>query len=218
VGWTRRASGGMLKSDAGRRCWSQKRCQWCRQRRARKNNQGRAALPSDRRTGGVQEFCTAAPTRAQKMHHVFGISAYQRIKIQNFCTCLCKRACMNSVCEVQEFCTQETRLWAPRAHEEEARSRVFHTHRYLHCGTKGVEKGSGQRLYSPGASLYKGSVQRTRSGRVRIDDCRISARLCASHLHGNADLPGTWFKPHCAGYVATSLSQCPCAVGDEGTP
>jgi len=105
---------------------------------------------------------------------------------------------MNSVCEVQEFCTQETRLWAPRAHEEEARSRVFHTHRHLHCGTKGVEKGSGQRLYSPGASLYKGSVQRTRSGRVRIDDCRISARLCASHLHGNADLPGTWFKPHCA--------------------
>jgi len=93
---------------------------------------------------------------------------------------------------------QETRLWTPRAHEEEARYSFLRTHRHLHCGTKGVEKGSGRRLYSPGESLYKGLVQRTRSGSVRIDDCRIPARLCASHLQGNADLPGTWFKPHCA--------------------
>jgi len=94
---------------------------------------------------------------------------------------------------------QETRLWTPRAHEEEARSRFLRTHRHLHCGTKGVEKGSGRRLYSPRASPYKGLVQRTRSGRVRIGDCRIPARVCASHLQRNTDLPGTWFKPHCAG-------------------
>jgi len=136
----------------------------------------------------VQESCTRCK-----------MSAHRWIRFQNFRACLCKLACTNSGCEVQEFCMQETRLWTPRAHEEEARPRFLRTHRHLHCGTKGVEKGSGRRLYSPGASLYKGLVQCTRSGRVRIDDCRIHARLCASHLQGNADLPGTWFKPHCAG-------------------
>jgi len=138
----------------------------------------------------VQESCTRCKMSVQRW-----------IRFQNFRTCLCKHACTNSGCEVQEFCMQETRLWAPRAHEEEARSRFLRTHRHLHCGTKGVEKGSGRRLYSPGASLYKGLVQCTRSGRVRIDDCRIHARLCASHLQGNADLPGTWFKPHCADHL-----------------
>jgi len=117
-----------------------------------------------------------------------------------------------SGCEVQEFCVQETRLWTPRAHEEEARSRFLRTHRHLHCGTKGVEKGSGRRLDSPGTSLYKGLVQCTRSGRVRIDDCRIPARLCASHLQGNADLPGTWFKPHCAAIVRQAV---PISVADQ---
>jgi len=138
----------------------------------------------------VQESCTRCKKSAQRW-----------FRFQNFRTCLCKHACTNSGCEVQEFCMQETRLRTPRAHEEEARSRFLRTHRDPHCCTKGVEEGSGRRLYSPEASLYKGLVQRTRSGRVRIDSCRIPARLCASHLQGNADLPGTWFKPHCADSV-----------------